>query len=549
MNPRVFLMLIIAASSLPAQVTFGRILNAAKEPQNWLTYGGTYKSQRFSQLDQITPQNANDIELKWAFQAQLLNPYETTPLVVDGIMYTLQHNDVVALDAADGKLFWIYRYLTQSTVKSAAGNISRGLAILGDTLFLATVDAHLIAIDAKNGHALWDTTVAKSASGYAMTLAPLVIKDKVLVGVAGGEYGIRGFIAAYDAKTGKQDWKFYTIPGPGEPGNETWGGDSWMHGGASVWVTGSYDPDLNLTYWGIGNAGPDFNGDVRPGDNLYSSSVVALDADTGKIKWHYQFSPHNEFDWDAVQVPVLADLTWQGNPRKVMLWGNRNAFFYVLDRTSGQFLSATPFAKQTWNIGFDERGRPMLSPSAQSSREGTLVYPGVQGATNWYSPSFSPLTNLFYLTTWDNYSAKLSKGDVEYVEGENYGGGGGRGRDWAPQRLGVGMGWLAPQGPNLKKDEEGYGAVRALDPLTGERKWEFKMNDVSVGGVLTTASNMLFSGNREGNFFALDARNGGLLWHIMLGGQVNMSPITYAVNGKQYVAAAAGNTLFVFGLK
>jgi alcohol dehydrogenase (cytochrome c) len=232
-----------------------------------------------------------------------------------------------------------------------------------------------------------------------------------------------------------------------------------------------------------------------------------------------------------------------------MLWGNRNAFFYVLDRTSGQFLSATPFAKQNWNVGFDERGRPMLSPSAQSSREGTLVYPGVQGATNWYSPSFSPLTNLFYLTTWENYSAKLSKGDVKYVEGENYGGGGGRGRDWAPQRLGVGMGWLAPQGPNLKKEEEGYGAVRALDPLTGERKWEFKMNDVSVSGVLTTASNMLFSGNREGNFFALDARNGALLWHIMLGGQVNMSPITYAVNGKQYVAAAAGNTLFVFGLK
>jgi len=248
-------------------------------------------------------------------------------------------------------MFWIYRY-TPADTGACCGRISRGLAILGDTLFLATLDAHLIAIDSKDGQPLWDTTVANPKSGYSMTLAPLVIKDKVIVGTAGGERGIRGFLAAYDARTGKEAWRFNTIPGPGEPGHETWGGDSWMHGGGSVWVTGSYDPETNLTYWGVGNPGPDYDGDVRPGDNLYTCSVIALDTDTGKLKWHYQFMPHDEFDWDAAQVPVLADMTWQGRPRKVMLWANRNGFYYVLDRTSGQFLLGKPFVRQNWNVGF-----------------------------------------------------------------------------------------------------------------------------------------------------------------------------------------------------
>src|SRR5262249_25058535 len=238
----------------------------------------------------------------------------------------------------------------------------RGLAILGDTLFLATLDAHLVAIDAKNGRPLWNTTVARARSGYALTHAPLVVKDKVIVGTAGGEWGIRGFLAAYDACTGKEVWRLYTIPGPGEPGHETWGGDSWRTGGAPIWMTGSYDPDLNVTYWGTGNPSPDWNGDLRPGDNLYSDSVVALDPDTGKLKWHFQFTPHDEFDFDAVQVPVLADLEWQRKPRKVMLWANRNGFFYVLDRTTGQFLLGKPFVKVTWAGGLDEKGRPLLVP-------------------------------------------------------------------------------------------------------------------------------------------------------------------------------------------
>src|SRR6202142_2972055 len=368
---------------LPAQVSSDRLLHSSAEPQNWLTYSGDYSSHRYSPLQQIGPANVKDLELKWVFQAQSLEKFESTPLVADGVMYATQApDDVVALDPKTGRAFWVYHYAPSADAKPCCGRVNRGVAILGDTLFMATIDAHLVAIDAKNGHPVWNIRVADSAAGYAMTLAPLVIKDKVLVGVAGGEYGIRGFIAAYDAATGKEAWRFYTIPGPGEPGHETWSGEDWQHGGAPVWLTGSYDPELNLTYWGVGNPGPDWNPDQRNGDNLYSSSVVALDADTGKLKWHYQFSPHNEFDWDATQVPVLADVQIQGRARKVMLWANRNGMFYVLDRTTGKFLLGKPFTKVNWSAGFDEVGRPMIVPSVKPTKEGTLVYPGNQGGTN-----------------------------------------------------------------------------------------------------------------------------------------------------------------------
>jgi alcohol dehydrogenase (cytochrome c) len=378
-----------------------------------------------------------------------------------------------------------------------------------------------------------------------MTLAPLVIKDKVIVGTAGGERGIRGLLAAYDARTGKEAWRFHTIPGPGEAGHETWGGDSWLHGGGSVWVTGSYDAETNLTYWGIGNAGPDYDGDVRPGDNLYANSVVALDADTGKLKWHYQFMPHDEFDWDAVQVPVLADMTWQGRPRKLMLWANRNGFYYVLDRTTGQFLLGKPFVKQNWNVGFDEKGRPIKIPMAKTTKEGVLIYPGNQGGTNWFNPSYSPHTDLFYVNAWENTSTIFAKREAEYQEGLSYTAGANR-SIVSPL---VGMSMRAPQGPNFRMEEENYSAVRALDPRTGERKWEFKMSEATDAGILTTASDLLFSGGREGYFFALDARTGGLLWKAALGGQITMGPISYSVDGKQYVAVAAGNVLFVFALR
>ena len=361
--PIVLVAVLALGPFLLAQVSSDRLLNAQKEPHNWLTYSGSYMSQRHSPLTQITTANVKDLELKWVFQARWLDYYQATPLVVDGIMYTTQGNDVVALDAATGKIFWIYPYAPAADVRLCCGRITRGLAILGDTLFLAAADAHLIAIDAKTGRPIWNRIVA-SGFGYSMTTAPLVIKDKVIVGTAGGEFGIRGFIAAYDAATGTEAWRFNTVPSPGEPGHETWG-SGWEHGGGSIWVTGSYDPETNLTFWGVGNPGPDYNAETRPGDNLYTCSVVALDADTGKLRWHYQFTPADEFDWDAVQIPVLADISWKGQPRKVMLWANRNGFFYVLDRRTGEFLQATPIAKQNWNAGFDN-GRPIRAPGSDA---------------------------------------------------------------------------------------------------------------------------------------------------------------------------------------
>jgi alcohol dehydrogenase (cytochrome c) len=533
------LLLLWMAGTASAQVSFDRILNATREPENWLTYSGTTLSQRHSLLAQITPANVKNLELSWVYQVRSLEKYEATSLVVDGILYTVQPpNDVVALDAATGRVYWTYSYLPNKDARPCCGRVNRGLAILGDTLFMGTIDAHLVAIDARNGKPIWNTEVAKAASGYAITHAPLVIKDKVIVGTAGGEFGIRGFIAAFDAKTGKEVWRFHNIPEPGEPGHETWAGDSWKTGGGSVWVTGSYDPDLNLTYWGIGNPGPDWNGDNRKGDNLYTDSVVALDADTGKLKWHFQFSPHDEFDYDSVQIPVLVDIEWQGRPRKVMLWANRNGYFYALDRTDGRFLLGKPFVKVTWSTGLDERGRPMRAPASASSPDGVLIYPGNQGGTNWYNSSYSPRTGLFYIPSWVEYNTVYFKIPAEYAEGRNFGGG--------VLRNNVGQ-----RRPTLTRleESEGYGAVRAVDPKTGDLKWEFKMSDVTDAGILTTASDLLFTGGREGYLFALDARNGELLWKATVGGMVQSGPMTYSVNGKQYVAVAAGNSLFSFTLK
>ena len=542
------MMLVVFAALIEsplAQVTYDRIQSAQKEPHNWLTYSGSYMSQRYSQLTQITPANAKSLELKWVFQARWLDYYQTTPLVVDGVMYTTQGNDVLALDAATGKIFWIFPYAPASDARFCCGRITRGLAILGDTLFLATVDAHLIAIDAKSGRALWRRVVAPAASGYSMTLAPLVIKDKVIVGTAGGEFGIRGFIAAYDTASGKEAWRFNTVPLPGEPGHDTWG-EGWKHGGASIWLTGSYDPETNLTYWGVGNPGPDYNAETRPGDNLYSNSVVALDADTGKLKWHYQFSPADEFDWDAVQIPVLADISWQGQRRNAMLWANRNGFFYVLDRRTGEFLQATPIARQNWNAGFDKKGRPIRTANAAPSREGTLIYPGNQGATNWFNPSYSPRTGLFYVNVWENTHTVFARADQPYKEGGAYTQG--RLTTNYPGR-GIAAGMRAAQRPNLRMEEENYGTVRAFDPQTGKWKWEYKMSDLTDAGILTTASDVLFTGGREGYFFALDARDGSLLWKIQLGGPTQNGPMTYSIDGRQYVAVSASNSLFVFGLR
>jgi alcohol dehydrogenase (cytochrome c) len=538
--------LLLVASIFPlaleAQVTSDRLLHATNEPQNWLLYSGSYASQRFSQLKQVDPANVKNIELKWVFQAQSLQKFETTPLVVDGIMYLTQSpDDVVAVDAKSGRVFWIYHYATSPAARPCCGIVNRGLAILGDTLFMATVDAHLVAVDAKDGHAMWNVKLAEASAGYAATMAPLVVKGKVIVGVAGGEFGVRGFISAFDAETGKQAWKFDTIPDPDQPGHDSWRGADWEHGGGAVWMTGSYDPELNLTYWGTGNPGPDFNAEQRQGDNLYADSVLALDPDTGKMKWYFQFSPHDPYDYDSVQVPVLANADWQGSARKLMYWGNRNGFFYVLDRSTGKFLSGKPFVKVNWASGLDANGRPIATPQPP----GVPTYPGIQGGTNWYSPSYSPSTGLFYLSTWEDYGTVFEGVKAEYKEGTRFTGGANASPiPGADNPAGTRTGPI-----NTYTEALAHGGVVALDPATGEKRWHFDEHDVNTSGILTTASDLLFVGGREGYFQALNARTGALLWKQNLGGEIIAGPISFEVDGKQYVTIASGNSLFAFALR
>jgi alcohol dehydrogenase (cytochrome c) len=532
------------------QVTSERLVNATKEPQNWFTYSGNYHSTRHSLLDQITPGNVKDLKLKWVYQAPVAGNWQSTPLVVDGVMYFTQRpNDVIALDPVTGRVFWTYRYTPDPNRIVCCGANNRGLGIHGDTLFMGTLDAHLIAIDAKSGRPMWTTQVAQTKSGYSITLAPLVVKDKVIIGVGGGEYGIRGFISAYDVRTGKEAWKFYTIPGPGEPGHETWkpcppnpttfcDPEAWKHGGGSIWLTGSYDAELNLTYWGVGNPGPDWNNAQRPGDNLYTASVVALDADTGRLRWHYQFTPNDPYDYDAVQIPVLVD-NWGGARVKVVAWANRNGNFYVLDRATGRFLLGKPFVKVNWMSTFDEKGRPTQTPQPA----GQPTYPGNQGGTNWYSPSYSPRTGLFYLSAWEDYASIYRPAPQEYKEGRNFGGGGPTTFGAVPGAPGLGRGPI-----NTWTEAAGHGAILALDPSTGQQRWKFTMTDVTDSGILTTASDLLFAGGREGYFQALDARTGALLWKANLGGAINSGPMTYRVGNRQYVSVIAGLSLFTFGL-
>jgi alcohol dehydrogenase (cytochrome c) len=532
------------------QVTSQRLANTSGEPQNWLTYSGGYASHRYSLLDQVTPANVKDLRLQWVYQSPVAGNWQTTPLVVDGTMYITQRpNDIVALDAATGRAFWIYRHTPNPDRIVCCGANNRGVAVLGDMLFMGTLDAYLIAVDTRTGRQVWKTELADTTSGYSITHAPLVVKDKVIVGVGGGEYGIRGFIAAYDADSGKEAWRFYTIPGPGEKGHETWEAcppnpktfcdpDAWKHGGGSIWLTGSYDAKLNLTYWGVGNVGPDYAGDQRPGDNLYTASIVALDADTGMLRWHYQFTPHDVYDYDAVQIPVLVD-NWARTGIDVVAWANRNGNYYVLDRATGKFLLGRPFVKVNWMSEFDERGRPLQTPQPP----GQPTYPGNQGGTNWYSPSFSPRTGLFYVSAWEDYASIYGPSPVEYKEGRNFTGGGPRPYSAVPGAPGLGRAPL-----NTWTEAAGHGAVIALDVATGDQKWKFNMTDVTDSGILTTSSHLLFTGGREGYFQALDARSGALLWKTNLGGAINSGPMTYRVGNKQYVATVSGLSLFVFAL-
>ncbi len=518
-------LLLCATVAAFAQAPYERIVNAAKEPGNWLTYSGNYQGHRFSPLTGLTPANVSGLHVKWARQFSD-GGNQVSPIVMDGVMYVTSPNAAAALDIHTGRELWRWsRPLPKDYQSIGFGRVSRGPAILDNQLFVATLDCYLVALDLKSGVERWSTKVDNYQLGYSLTLAPLAIRDKVLIGTSGGEAGIRGFIDAYDAKSGARAWRFYTIPGPGEPGHESWAGDSWKTGGGSTWVTGSYDPETNTVYWGVGNPGPDWNADYRRGDNLYTCSLVALDGDTGKLKWHFQFTPNDSHDWDSTHVPVLFEADVRGVKRKLVAVANRNAFFYVLDRTTGEFVAGRPYAKQTWAKGLDDKGRPIVLPNTEPSEEGTLVYPNLNGATVWFSPSYNPLTGMFYVAVRELGSIYFKR-TAEYKPGTFFAGGGEA---------------AAPDGKHS-------GAIRALEAATGQMRWEFPLHSAPWAGVLATAGGLVFSGSDEGNFYALDARNGKPVWEFQTGGRIAANPISFAIDGRQHIAISANRVLYVFGL-
>jgi len=514
-----------AALLAQVNVPYERIRDADKEPGNWLTYSRTYSGQRYSPLDQINAGNVAKLRIAWMRQVNETDTFETSAIAVDGTLFITEPPDAVAaLDAATGRELWRYQKELPSDLRLCCGKVNRGVAILGNTLYYASTNAHLIALDARTGSVRWDVTVADHKNGYSSTGAPLAVKDKIITGMAGGEFGVRGFIDAYDAKTGKRVWRFYTIPAKGEPGNETWAGDSWKTGSATTWVTGAYDPETNTVYWGTGNPGPDWNGDVRKGDNLYADSLIALDPDTGAKKWHFQYTPHDVNDWDSTQTPILADGMVQGQPRKMVVLANRNGFYYAVDRVTGKFIAGRPFVKQTWASGLDEAGRPMRLPDSEPTVEGKLIWPSLGGGSNWYSSTFSPNTNLYYVNAKEE-AGIYHKGDAEYKPGAPFNGG----------------------GQHDYKEEEPYGAVRALEVATGQLRWEYKLHRPSHAGLMATAGGLVFGSNLS-SFFALDAQKGDLLWRFETGGNIDANPMTFLTGGKQYLVIPAGHALLVFAL-
>ena len=464
---------------------------------------------------------------------------EGTPLVVDGIMYTTGSGNpatVTAIDARTGRQIWRWTRQQKTVNPYEINPFARGVAILGNRIFVGTLDGVLVALDARTGQPLWEVPVVDTMEGSSITSPPLVLRDMVITGMTGGEYATRGFLDAYDAATGKRRWRFYTIPAPGEFGNDTWKSESWKTGGGPTWLTGSYDAELNLVYWAVGNPAPEFDRISRGEmDNLFTNSVVALDAETGKMKWHYQFTPDDGHDWDSVQDMVLVDRVWRGQSRKLLMHADRNGHFYVLDRTNGKFLFGTPFVYQNWNGGFDETGRPRHLPGTNSSPQGSvLVYPTLGGATNFQAPSYSPLTGWFYLAFQEGGQVYTSS-TQPITRGQQYLG---RGRAAGPPPA---------RGPNQPAPNAG---IRALDPETGNAMWSYKLYQGSItNGVLATGGNVLFVSERHGNVIALDAKSGKYLWHYQTGGNHQASPISYAIDGKQYVALAAGNVVFSFTLE
>jgi alcohol dehydrogenase (cytochrome c) len=512
-------------SNPAANVTSERIARApAEEPGNWLTYHGSYDSQRFSRLNQISTANVSGLSQAWQMYLPVPHGFTTTPLVVDGVMYftTGGHTGVYAVDAATGKELWHYTAAVVEGVSACCDWVNRGVAIGDGKVFFTTLDAKLLALDARTGQLLWEQMMEDWREGYTATVAPLFVKDKVIVGISGGEYGVRGFVDAYDARTGKRAWRFWTIPGPGEPGHETWQGEhpTWMTGGGSTWVTGSYDPQLNLLYWTTGNPGPVFNGQVREGDNLYTDSVLALDPDTGKLRWHYQWTPHDIWDYDGVNEVILTDMTIDGRLVKALIHADKNGHFYVIDRTNGKFIKGQPFARQTWAKRLDpETGRPEVNPAGLFTSSFEYGCPGPAGAKEWNHMAFSPMTGMAYIPVIENCGA-FRTGQAYYVKGLPFWGG-------IAESTALGPG-------------ESHGKMMALNPVTMEKAWEMESEWPVVSSVLATAGDLVFWGDANGTLHGTDARNGKDVWTHKAPMGMHGSPITYTVSGKQYVAFPVG---------
>jgi alcohol dehydrogenase (cytochrome c) len=496
---------------------------------NWTSYNGDYTGRRYSSLSQINASNVPQLRAQWVFHAQNTRTLEVTPVVVNGMMFVTASNDAFALDARTGRVVWHHSYpISEGLIDDASRHINRGVGVWHNRVYMETDNAHLLCLDARSGNLIWDVSYAGWNKNYGATSVPLVVKDKVLVGTSGGDDGVRGFVAAYDAMTGKLAWRFWTIPAPGEFGSDSWPGKLYLHGGGTTWMPGTYDAELNTIYWGTSNPAPDFDGEVRPGDDLYTDCVLALDPDSGKLKWYFQFTPHDLFDYDAVETPILIDATYKGKARKLLVQADRNGYIYVLDRTNGKFLSATPFVeKLNWAKGIDAQGRPILT-GIKPTPAGAKVCPGYSGATNWYSPSYNESTRTVYFMALEECETYFSGPTEPFEEGKTY----------------------YSTGVKRIPGEKSERILIAYSLDTGTVVWKYPQigSGHSSGGTMTTAAGLIFFGDDAGSLEAADARSGKPLWHFNTGQDMSSSPMSYAIDGKQYVAIAAGSDLFSFAL-
>jgi alcohol dehydrogenase (cytochrome c) len=503
-------------------------LGAQPPAANWTSYNGDYTGRRYSALHEITAQNVMQLRASWIFHSSNSERLEVTPVVVGGVMYVTSANDAFALDARTGRVIWHHqRPMSAGLLDDAAAHKNRGVGVWRNFVYMETDDAHLLCLDARSGHLLWDVPYADKAKQYGATSAPLIVKDEVIVGTSGGDSGVRGFVAAYDAVSGNLKWRFWTIPGPGEFGSSSWPGDSYLHGGGTTWMPGTYDAKLDTLYWTTSNAAPDFVGDSRPGDDLYTACVLALNPITGALKWYFQFTPHDLYDYDANQTPVLLSANVNGRMRDLLVQANRNGFLYVLDRTDGKFLKATPFVeKLNWAKGIDPSGRPILSGRIPSA-EGTEICPSIDGATNWFSPSYNPDTGFFYVMALESCGVFFAH----------------------PQSFTLGQ-TLYATGTKLAPDDHAQKVLLAYSVPEGKIVWRYPQVGAgnSWGGTLTTAGELVFFANDSGALEAVEARTGRSLWQFPTGQRIYASPMSYAVDGVQYVALATGSDVISFSL-